>query len=43
MQIGMHTMNSSLSRLMSMGKISKAEALRHSNNPAEFEKNLMMN
>lgn len=41
MQIGMHTMNSSLSRLLSAGRISKTDALRHSNNPAEFEKNFM--
>ena len=39
MSQGMHTLNNSLSQLIKTGKISRDEALKHSNAPADLMKN----
>ena len=39
MSQGMHTLNNSLSHLIKMGMITKEEALKHSNAPADLSKN----
>ncbi|MGN0318210.1 MAG: type IV pilus twitching motility protein PilT [Lachnospira sp.] len=41
MNIGMHTLNHSLQQLVRMGTISREEALKHSNTPAELERLIM--
>lgn len=42
MGAGMHTLNASLIQLVRTGKITKEEAMLHSNSPAELGKELMM-